>query len=77
MRAICPAGLAGCAHAPTHLSVHIYQTTLAAFQADIQVYRDAYGLPIVISEYACHVFDNNGQAGAQVSPEQASAFMRE
>lgn len=49
---ICPNGLSGCHYAPNYQGVHAYQTDFNSFQNLVTSYHNAYGLDVVVGEFA-------------------------
>nr|ODN92618.1 hypothetical protein L203_00897 [Cryptococcus depauperatus CBS 7841] len=76
--AICPSNSASnaygdCKYKPDGLAVHVYDTSAEAFKERMSGYYKKFGLPIILSEYACHNF---GVAGTP-SASDISQFMAE
>lgn len=55
--AICPGGLDGCDVAPQYTAVHSYHTDPNGFIGEVQAFWDEFGLPLIVSEFACAVSD--------------------
>ncbi|WVQ93791.1 hypothetical protein IAU59_000869 [Kwoniella sp. CBS 9459] len=67
-------GWGECAYKPDYVSQHIYSTNVGHFKGAVQQYHEAFGLPIMLSEWACHDWDKDGDVA---SAEEVSAFMEE
>ncbi|WVQ76312.1 hypothetical protein IAR50_005977 [Cryptococcus sp. DSM 104548] len=75
---ICPSGSAsnaweGCDAAPDYVSMHLYTTDADDFKTQVKDFHDNYGLPLVLSEFACYSFGS--ETGCSAS--EASSFMAE
>lgn len=73
---ICPGssaatGWAGCDLKPDLLNVHAYTTDFATFKNLVTGWHDAFGLPMIVSEFACHV------SGYTYMPETTGAKPRQ
>ncbi|WWD22445.1 hypothetical protein CI109_106936 [Kwoniella shandongensis] len=74
--AICPGASASnawgdCAYKPDYVSMHIYTTDADYFKGTVQGYQQAFGLPLVLSEWACYDFTSKPNPSA----EAVSTFM--
>ncbi|ODN97136.1 hypothetical protein I350_08116 [Cryptococcus amylolentus CBS 6273] len=75
---ICPSASAsdawdGCDAKPDYVSMHLYTTDVDDFKTQVKEFHDTFGLPLVLSEFACYSFgDDSG-----CSESEASTFMAE
>jgi len=56
---------------PTHSALHYYDVTSAGFIKYMQLWHNTFGLPIMVTEFACQNFNN----GPQCSQSQVDTFM--
>ncbi|WVF66164.1 hypothetical protein IAT40_000904 [Kwoniella sp. CBS 6097] len=76
---ICPNNTAedawgNCAYRPDYVSQHVYSTNVGHFRGAVQQYYKTFGLPIVLSEWACHDWSKDGH---RAPVEEVSEFMEE
>ncbi|WRT63708.1 uncharacterized protein IL334_000631 [Kwoniella shivajii] len=77
--AICPDnsasdGWGDCEYKPDYVSAHMYNTNVEYFKNTLTSFQKDFGLPLILSEFACHEFSDNPP---QPSTNQVSAFMQE
>ncbi|TYJ56763.1 hypothetical protein B9479_002533 [Cryptococcus floricola] len=75
---ICPSASAsnaweGCDAKPDYVSMHLYTTDVDDFKTQVKKFHETYGLPLVLSEFACHSFGGDSTCSAS----EASTFMAE
>ncbi|OCF36158.1 hypothetical protein I316_02030 [Kwoniella heveanensis BCC8398] len=76
---ICPDNTAeeawgDCAYKPDYVSQHVYSTNAGHFRGAVQQYYKTFGLPIVLSEWACHDWSEDGH---KATVDEVSEFMEE
>ncbi|WVQ62530.1 uncharacterized protein L199_000672 [Kwoniella botswanensis] len=77
-KSICPDGSASdgwgsCQYKPDYVSAHLYTTDLEYFKGTLAGFQKDFGLPLVLSEFACYKFGE----GPHPSLEEVSTFMQD
>ncbi|WVW81956.1 hypothetical protein I302_103959 [Kwoniella bestiolae CBS 10118] len=77
-KAICPDnspsdGWGDCVYKPDYVSTHLYNTDVEYFKGTLTAFQKEFGLPMVLSEFACYQFGSDPHP----SLEEVSTFMQE
>nr|XP_019014631.1 uncharacterized protein I206_00715 [Kwoniella pini CBS 10737]OCF53412.1 hypothetical protein I206_00715 [Kwoniella pini CBS 10737] len=77
-KSICPDdsasdGWGNCEYKPDYVSAHLYTTDMNYFKGTLIEFQKDFGIPLVLSEFACHKFGSDPHP----SLEEVSTFMEE
>nr|XP_018266844.1 uncharacterized protein I303_00822 [Kwoniella dejecticola CBS 10117]OBR89002.1 hypothetical protein I303_00822 [Kwoniella dejecticola CBS 10117] len=77
-KAICPDNSASdawgdCQYKPDYVSAHLYTTDVEFFKGTLTGFQQEFGLPLVLSEFACYKFGDDPHP----TIEEVSAFMQQ
>ncbi|OXB38339.1 hypothetical protein J007_01894 [Cryptococcus neoformans] len=65
-------GWGDCPYKPDYVAMHLYTTDPDDFMSTVSAFQKTFGLPLVLSEFACHSFGTNSNPSAA----DVSTFMQ-
>lgn len=65
-------GWGDCPYKPDYVAMHLYTTDPDDFMSTVSAFQKTFGLPLVLSEFACHSFGTNSNP----STADVSTFMQ-